>query len=130
MSSIAWSNLLERLIKKSRLLIPLNEGKSSHFSYLVRKNGIISIGLNNRVKTHTMCSKWGYPYERIHSEVSAICSMPYGTNVEKCRLVNIRLNKNGVVLGSRPCKFCQALLREYRPKEVWFTTDAGDFECL
>jgi hypothetical protein len=43
-------------------------------------------------------------------------------------MVNVRIDLNGKIRNSKPCPFCQNLLKFLDFREVWFTNDSGGFE--
>ena len=109
--------LLDRLVGMSMDLIHKIDSDSKHVSFVVRKNRILSFGVNKRT---------------IHSELSAILRAKRLSDFQDVTLVNIRLSsaslRNGVPIlrNSRPCPSCQKLiLANPEIKSVIYTTDNG-----
>lgn len=108
------------------------EERNRHYTFLIRKNKILTYGLNSTSKTHPLAYQRGYHFYRKHSEISAILRvlriLGLRTTPEDCKLVNIRLSCRGEIRNSRPCYRCQALLKDFSFREVWYSTDSGHFE--
>jgi deoxycytidylate deaminase len=112
--------------------------RCKHFSFIVKKNKILSIGINNPKKTHPRNIRYKYTgrfnndistYVGVHSELSAV--LKYG--LEDCTghiLINTRVNAAGEIANSKPCNGCQNLIYQLNFKKVYYTNDAGSFEQL
>lgn len=122
---------LDSYINISRALLDRPVGKNKHFSFIVEKNKIRAIGWNNYNKTHSISYKYNKEWPRLHSEASAIVKFD-GRPKELCNciLINVRLNKDGKVMYSRPCKNCLALINTFSFCKVYFTNQYGHFERL
>ena len=108
-----------------------------HFSFIMDKNKILSIGLNSP-KTHPLNLKYNYVNknkEKIsnivgtHSELSAV--IKFGE--EDCSgliLVNTRINRNNKLDYSAPCNGCSDMVRQLNFKEVWYSNANGVFNKL
>jgi len=102
-------------------------GKSKHFSFLVNRNKIFSIGWN-RTKTHTLAQKMGYTWEFVHSELDCIIKFPYKPEfLSDYIMYNSRIDKNGNIRLAKPCKYCQNTLGVFGIK-VYYTNDDGGFD--
>lgn len=117
-----------KYIEIARCLIDSPQSKKKHFSFIVRKNVIESIGFNYVKKTHPMAVKFGYEYPLIHSEMDAILKFNgHLDDLRKCTIINVRLNKFGKIMMSKPCKFCSKLITSFNFRNIYFTTDSGEF---
>lgn len=108
-----------------------------HFSFIMDKNKILSIGLNSP-KTHPLNLKYNYVNknkEKIsnivgtHSELSAV--IKFGE--EDCSgliLVNTRINRNNKLDYSAPCSGCSDMIKQLNFKEVWYSNANGLFNKL
>lgn len=115
-----------------------NANRCRHFSFILYKNRIISIG-NNSKKTHPLNLKnrktslrTGEDFsdqKHICSEFSAINKLKNMTNIDtkKCVLVNIRYNRNGEIALSKPCMSCENLLKYFSFKRVIWTDNDGNY---
>jgi len=131
----------KRLEEISKSLVDYNSTKRCHhFSFILYKNRIISIGYNSQ-KTHPVnlknrkkSLKTGEDFsdqKYICSEFSAINKLKNMTNIDskKCVLVNLRYNRNGKVDMSKPCMSCENLLKFFNFKKVIWTNNDGDYIC-
>jgi hypothetical protein len=129
----------KRLEDISKSLIEFNSKKRcQHFSFILLKNKIISIG-NNSKKTHPLNLKnrktslrTGEDFsdqKHVCSEFSAINKLKNMTNIDtkKCILVNIRYNRNGKIALSKPCMSCENLLKYFSFKKVIWTDNDGNY---
>lgn len=105
--------------------------KSNHPEYkiggcLVKKNKIVSLGFN-QCKTH---SKSNHPFKNVHCELDCILGISPEILMDST-IYLYRENKSGVVAMSKPCQWCNRLLRGVGVKTVFYT-DYGVFkkECL
>lgn len=124
---------LNHLMNLSMALMPgldSHKLKAYHFSFVIHKNRIVSIG-SNTDKTHTEAYKLKYLYPSIHSELDAyIRAKRVLSNLEDCNLVNIRLSrlslrkKSPILRMSRPCKYCLPWCQNIF-KNIVYSTDEG-----
>lgn len=119
---------LDKLIRKSYNLadcIPFK--KNRHFSFIMRKNKILSFGWNLINKTNPLCWKYKYEYPYTHSEVMAIRNFEFPPGLlSRCELVNVRLGANSVKM-SKPCEDCLRMLAAFDFRRVWYTNNNGIF---
>lgn len=115
------------LINKAIVLFELPQHNNyKHFSFIIKRNRIISLGWNLQKKTDTFAHKFKYKHPFIHSELMAIKNFPYPpTELYKCKMINIRLNNNKQLRLSKPCKNCQNLLNFFELKEIWYSHNNG-----
>jgi tRNA(Arg) A34 adenosine deaminase TadA len=123
--------LAKNVVELSRNLIELTPHRSKHFSFVVRRNTIVSIGWNQPFKTHPQAQRFGYRFNCIHSELHAILKFSKAVReLSHYMLVNVRLDKQGDVRMSKPCVTCQKLLGVFTFNEVWYSTNEGQFAAL
>ena len=108
-----------------------------HFSFIMDKNRIISIGLNS-LKTHPKNLKYNYVNKMnqnisdivgTHSELSAVIKL----GEEDCsdlNLVNTRINRNDELDFSAPCSGCSDMIKQLNFKNVYFSNSQGKFDKL
>jgi deoxycytidylate deaminase len=108
-----------------------------HFSFVLDKNKIVSIGLNS-LKTHPKNLKYNYVNklnENIsdivgtHSELSAVIKL----GEEDCSgltLVNTRINRNDELDFSAPCSGCCDMIKQLNFKNIYFSNNMGFFDRL
>jgi len=112
--------------------------RCKHYSFITKKNKLLSIGINNPKKTHPKNLKFKYvgrynnnisEYIGVHSELSAV--LKYGVDdLTNHVLINTRVNVAGKIANSKPCLGCQQLIKQLNFKKVYYTTDSGDFAQL
>lgn len=108
-----------------------------HFSFILDRNKIISIGLNSS-KTHPKNLKYNYVNKMnqnisdivgTHSELSAVIKL----GEEDCSsltLVNTRINRNDELDFSAPCSGCLDMIKQLNFKNVYFSNVQGKFDKL
>lgn len=129
----------DKIIEVSYALINKHNAdlRCRHFSFILDKTRIISIGLNS-LKTHPLNLKYNYVNknkEKIsdivgtHSELSAVIKL----GEEDCSgltLVNTRINRNNKLDFSAPCNGCSDMIKQLNFKEVWYSNANGVFNKL
>jgi len=108
-----------------------------HFSFILDRNRIISIGLNS-LKTHPLNLKYNYVNKNnqsisdivgTHAELSAVIKL----GEEDCSgltLVNTRINRNNQLDFSAPCSGCCDMINQLNFKNVYFSNAQGKFDKL
>ena len=105
-----------------------------HFSFILDRNRIISIGMNS-TKTHPMNLKYNYinkNKEKIsdivgtHSELNAVIKLGI-EDCSKLTLVNTRINRNNLLDHSAPCNGCSDMIKQLNFKNVYHTDSQADF---
>ena len=116
---------------------PCKEIRCYHFSAAFNGNKLICFTQNNPIKTHAGAYRLGenfnlekykeYPY--YHSESRLISKLldKYNTIDPNWSVVVMRINRKGLILGSKPCKNCSKLLSAVGLTNVYYSTDDGNF---
>lgn len=138
-SNVSNSSVYKRLEDIAQSLIDWNDGtRCRHFSFIIHKKRIVSIGLNQK-KTHPTNLKnrkvslvTGVDFsDQKHtcSEFSAIIKLKNMTNIDtkKCTLVNIRYNRNKKTDLAAPCMSCKNLLKYFQFKRIIWTDENGNY---
>lgn len=102
--------MLIKCLQEARENMDLAKFRCKHFSFLLRKNKILSVGVNQQYKTHPLAAKYGHRFSSIHSEVHAISNWKH--SLHECILLNIRLDKWGNLRYSEPCPYCKKFLND------------------
>lgn len=106
-------------------MISVNQGKRKHFTFLIYRNRIISIGRNHVYKTHPQgIDKYGYG-KIIHSELDCLKSIRK-INPKKHTIVNIRLNGKRQIRKSDPCTDCAKMLKSIGFTEILCSDNYGN----
>lgn len=127
----------DKIIEVSYALINKHNAdlRCRHFSFIMDKNKIISIGLNS-LKTHPKNLKYNYVNKLnqnisdivgTHSELSAVIKL----GEEDCSgltLVNTRINRNNELDFSAPCSGCLDMIKQLNFKNVYFSNNSGTFD--
>lgn len=94
-----------------------------HWSFIVQNNQIVEWGVN---RTGIPDPQWGYkPNSKIHSELSAYKKARLLLDRGPFDLINVRLNRQGLIKLSAPCVTCAGWLAANGCRKVWFTSPAG-----
>ncbi len=117
-------------------LVPPNPEQNFHVSFVLLKNRLLAVGVNNK-KTHPTNlrnPKFGKEGTDISSqkytcsELSAFVKLKNMTNVpfHRCTLVNMRVMRNGKLGLALPCQSCESLISYLNLKTVLFTDHDGN----
>ncbi len=94
-----------------------------HFTYIVQNNQIIEWGINRAGPPPTFYMK----HQKRHSEYVAYAKARGLLNKNKSfDIVNIRLNKQGILKLSKPCICCCAFLKQMGCNHVYFSSGIDD----
>ncbi|MFA5758759.1 MAG: hypothetical protein WC942_05290 [Clostridia bacterium] len=125
------AKIQSKIVEISKALVSIPHGKNKHFSFIVKRNNILSIGWNDYTKTHPMAKENGCLFGSIHSELSAVVRFSGKiSDLQKCTLINTRVNTHHKFGMSKPCHSCQQLIMRIGFKEVWYTDWNGIFRKM
>lgn len=92
---------------------------------------------NNPIKTHTGAYRIGedfnlpkykeFPFYHAESHLISKLLDKYNTIDSNWSVVILRINRKGLVLGSKPCENCDKLLKTVGLKKIYYSTDQGYF---
>ncbi len=132
------SKIISTTIKKAyRNWKPCRSIRVYHYSAAFNGNKLICFTQNNPIKTHTGAYRIGedfnlekykeFPY--YHSESRLISKLldKYNTIDSNWSVVVMRINRKGLILGSKPCKNCDKLLNAVGLNTVYYSNDDGNF---
>ncbi len=88
---------------------------------IVQKNKVVSLGFNNREKTHPKCKT---RENKIHAELHALIGVA-AESLKGSHVYVYREYASGELAMSKPCEYCHAALVEAGVKKVFFTTHGG-----
>ena len=116
---------------------PCKEIRCYHFSAAFDGTKLICFTKNNPIKTHAGAYRLGedfnlekykeFPY--YHSESRLISKLldKYNTIDPNWSVVVLRINRKGLILGSKPCENCHKLLSAVGLNTIYYSTDDGNF---
>ena len=100
-----------------------------HFSFIIQNNKIIEWKTNNNAEParhlgyHTQLENG---MAKTHAELNAYRAAKGLLNQNKpFETINIRLNRQGEIRLSAPCKCCFTFLKTMGCSQCWFSTDVG-----
>lgn len=118
--------LINRICSIAYTICPTNrEMRSSHVAFLLKRSKIVHIGWN-KCKTHPYNLR--HPYHDgttyRHAELDVLFKSGkeflYGY-----KLIVIRIDRNGKICNSRPCRGCQSVIKQFGIDEVWHSNANG-----
>ena len=108
-----------------------------HYAAAFDGTKLICFTQNNPIKTHTGAYKIGEDYNLpkykefpfFHSESRLIDRLlsKYNTIDPAWKIVVMRINRKGLILGSKPCENCDKLLNSVGLNDIYYSTDCGNF---
>lgn len=116
--------VIAKCISGAKKLHEFTPSKTSHYSFMVKKRVVTSVGYNNRSKTHPLAAKFNYEYPNLHSELASLINLNFDIERRPLRgyyMVNLRFGKGGELRNSRPCEKCQEVLSYYQIPIVYST---------
>lgn len=109
-----------------------NKKKQFVYARIVNRSGCtLSVGVNSYVKTKPLQAKWAKKCnlplkQHVHAEVAAIAKLSPEQRKKAYAIYVYRFDRSGRPALAKPCKICQALIREIGIKHVYYTTDEND----
>lgn len=130
--------IIEKTIRKAyRNWSPCREIRCYHYAAVFDGTKLIGFTQNNPIKTHTGAYRIGedfnlpkykeYPFFHAESHLISQLLDRYNTIDPNWSIVVMRINRKGLVLGSKPCENCDKLLRAVGLMDVYYSTDFGTF---
>ena len=112
-------------------MCPTNrELRTSHVSFLVKNGKIKHIGWNKH-RTHP--KSLNHPYHDgdvfLHAELD-VCIKSEREDLSDFEIVVIRIDRNGKMCNSKPCRGCQSVLKQFGIKYVYYSTNIGIVEKM
>jgi len=110
-----------------------------HYAAAFDGTRMIEFAQNNPIKMSTKAFRIGkrfnipkyleYPY--VHSESHLISKLldRYNSIDPNWSVCVLRINRQGLILGSKPCVNCSKLLSAVGLNEVYYSDDNGNFVC-
>ncbi len=123
------NRLYKKILKITFSDISLITCKHRHFTFIAKRNIIISYGYNQIFKSHPIANKFSHRFSDIHSELAAILHFPYPIKeLKNYNIINLRIRRDNNQLGlSRPCQKCFRMLNTFGINEVYYSNGLGGF---
>ena len=129
----------KKIVELSYAMLPTHgDYRCRHASFIIYKDKIMSIGINNPNKTHPKNLKFGYRNKRnepineiigIHSELAAVIKFGRQT-LQDLDIVNTRIDRNNMLVLAKPCIGCQDMLKQLGINRIFFSNNQSRFEQL
>jgi deoxycytidylate deaminase len=110
-----------------------------HYAAAFDGNKIICFTQNNPIKTNTKAYRIGeqfnlpkykeFPYVHAESHLIAKLLDKYNYIDPSWTIVIMRINRKGIILGSKPCINCSKLLSAVGLTQIYHSDDEGNFVC-
>lgn len=108
-----------------------------HYCSVFDGTKMICFTKNNPVKTHTGAYRIGedfnlpkykeHPFYHAESRIISKLLDMYNTIDLNWSVVVMRINRKGLILGSKPCENCSKLLNAVGLSTIYYSTDDGNF---
>ena len=108
-----------------------------HFCAAFDGSKMICFTQNNPVKTHAGAYRIGenfnlpkykeHPFYHAESHLISKLLDRYNAIDTNLSIVVMRINRKGLILGSKPCENCSKLLSVVGLNDVYYSTDEGNF---
>lgn len=116
---------------------PCKEIRCYHYSAAFDGTKLICFTQNNPVKTHAGAYRIGenfnlpkykeFPYYHSESHLVSKLLDRYNTIDPNWSVVVMRINRRGLILGSKPCENCNKLLNAVGLNTIYYSDDNGNF---
>lgn len=116
---------------------PCREIRCYHFAAAFDGTKLIGFTQNNPIKTHTGAYRIGedfnlpkykqHPFYHAESHLISQLLDKYNSIDPNWTICVLRINRKGLILGSKPCENCHKLLSAVELNTVYYSTDDGDF---
>jgi hypothetical protein len=108
-----------------------------HYAAAFDGTKLIGFTQNNPIKTHTGAYRIGedfnlpkykqHPFYHAESHLISKLLDKYNSIDADWTICVLRINRKGLILGSKPCENCSKLLSAVGLNTVFYSTDDGDF---
>lgn len=108
-----------------------------HYAAAFDGSRMIGFSQNNPIKTHAGAYRIGenfnlpkykeHPFYHAESHLISKLLDRYNTINTNWSIVVMRINRKGLILGSKPCENCTKLLNTVGLTTIFYSTDCGNF---
>lgn len=132
------NKIIAKTIKKAyKHWEPHPEIRCYHYAAAFDNNKMIGFAQNNPIKFDAKAFRMGemfniktykeYPYPHAESHLISKLLHRYNSICSNWAIVVLRINREGRILLSKPCKNCQKILDALDVKNIYYSIDGGKF---
>ena len=104
--------------------------KFLHFSFIVSGSSILGHGVNmpdhpNMVLKARIAKFFREEHQSYHAEIAAYYKAERLINGKRFDVLNIRVNRHGILRMAKPCSCCFAMLKELGARNFYYSSDVG-----
>lgn len=132
------NKIIAKTIKKAyKHWEPHPEIRCYHYAAAFDNNKMIGFAQNNPIKFDAKAFRMGemfniktykeYPYPHAESHLVSKLLHRYNTICSNWAIVVLRINREGRILLSKPCKNCQKILDALDLNNIYYSIDGGKF---
>ena len=120
--------MIDNIIK-----IAIKEAEKSNFKHrhgCVIFNGskILATGFNEIRHCWKLDKKYKRWVNSLHAEQKTIIFS--NCNLKRCSILVVRINNNGKLLNSKPCRMCAGLIEDVGISKVYYSDNDGNIQSL
>jgi hypothetical protein len=111
--------------------------RTYHYAAAFDGNKMICFTQNNPIKTHAGAYRIGqnfnlpkyteYPHYHAESHLVSKLLDNFNTIDPNWTICVLRINRKGLILGSKPCCNCDKILNAVGLSQIYYSTDCGNF---
>jgi hypothetical protein len=111
--------------------------RTYHYAAAFDGNKMICFAQNNPIKTNTRAYRIGerfnlpkykeFPFVHAESHLVSKLLDNFNTINPNWTICVLRINRKGLILGSKPCCNCDKILNAVGLTQVYYSTDCGNF---
>ena len=135
---IAMNKIIAKTIKKAyQNWKPCRVIRTYHYAAAFDNNKMIGFAQNNPIKFDAKAFRMGemfnirtykeYPYPHAESHLISKLLDRYNSIDTNLSIVNIRINRQGIVLLSKPCENCQKILDAVGLTKIYWSVNKSTF---
>jgi tRNA(Arg) A34 adenosine deaminase TadA len=130
--------IINKTIKKAyRNWKPCRAIRVYHYAAAFDGNKMICFTKNNPIKTNARAYRIGeqfnlpkykeYPFVHAESHLVSKLLDKYNTIDPNWSVCVLRINRKGLILGSKPCENCAKILKAVGLNDIYYSLDDGNF---
>lgn len=113
--------------------IAIKEAEKSNFKHrhgcvIFKGSKIISSGYNELRHCWKLDNKYKKWKNSLHAEQKTIIFSE--TSLKRCSLLVVRINKNGQLVNSQPCRICMGLIKDVGISKIYYSDKDGNIQKI